>query len=110
MVPGPPLSLVEPPAHLELVAQGAAGDSAAEKPAHLFTLHHKYLPQVQEAYQEAERTLAALPQPVAGLKVIQALEEAGYSAWIVGGWVRDGLLGRPGHDVDVASSDRKSVV
>lgn len=104
MVPGPPLSLVEPPAHLELVAQGAAGGSAAEKPAHLFTLHHKYLPQVQEAYQEAERTLAALPQPVAGLKVIQALEEAGYSAWIIGGWVRDGLLGRPGHDVDVASS------
>lgn len=36
--------------------------------------------------------------------VLTALEDAGYEAWIVGGWVRDALLGNPAHDVDVCSS------
>ena len=37
-------------------------------------------------------------------RVVGALEAAGYEAWVVGGWVRDALLGRPGHDVDVTTS------
>lgn len=37
------------------------------------------------------------------LQVIEALEEAGYEAWVVGGWVRDALRGLPGHDVDVTT-------
>ena len=36
--------------------------------------------------------------------VLAALEDAGFEAWIVGGWVRDALLGNPAHDVDVCSS------
>ena len=36
--------------------------------------------------------------------VLDSLEVAGYEAWVVGGWVRDALLGRPGHDVDVTTS------
>ena len=36
--------------------------------------------------------------------VLDSLEAAGYEAWVVGGWVRDALLGRPGHDVDVTTS------
>ena len=36
--------------------------------------------------------------------VLAALEGAGFEAWIVGGWVRDALLGNPAHDVDVCSS------
>ena len=36
--------------------------------------------------------------------VIEALEDAGFEAWLVGGAVRDGLLGRPASDADVASS------
>ncbi|WP_455136824.1 CCA tRNA nucleotidyltransferase [Thermophilibacter sp.] len=36
--------------------------------------------------------------------VLDALEAAGFEAWVVGGWVRDALLGRPGHDVDVTTS------
>ena len=36
--------------------------------------------------------------------VVDALEAAGYEAWVVGGWVRDALLGRAGHDVDVTTS------
>ncbi len=44
------------------------------------------------------------PVPAYALQVIDALEAAGYEAWVVGGWVRDALLGRPGHDVDVTTS------
>lgn len=47
--------------------------------------------------------LAAPPE--AGF-VLRTLEDAGHSAWVVGGWVRDSLLGRPVHDVDVATSAR----
>lgn len=37
-------------------------------------------------------------------RVVRALESAGHEAWVVGGWVRDALLGRPGHDVDVTTA------
>ena len=37
-------------------------------------------------------------------RVVDALEATGHEAWVVGGWVRDALLGRPGHDVDVTTS------
>lgn len=41
-------------------------------------------------------------RPSAGaLAVLAALEGAGLEAWIVGGWVRDALLGAPSHDVDI---------
>lgn len=36
--------------------------------------------------------------------VLAALEGAGHEAWVVGGWVRDALLGNPAHDVDVCTS------
>ena len=37
-------------------------------------------------------------------RVIDLLETAGHEAWVVGGWVRDALLGVSGHDVDVTTS------
>lgn len=42
--------------------------------------------------------------PVYAVRVLGALEAAGYEAWVVGGWVRDALLGASGHDVDVTTS------
>ena len=42
--------------------------------------------------------------PDCARRVVGALEAAGHEAWVVGGWVRDALLGRPGHDVDVTTS------
>ena len=42
--------------------------------------------------------------PAYALQVVGSLEAAGHEAWVVGGWVRDALLGRPGHDVDVTTS------
>lgn len=42
--------------------------------------------------------------PGYALEVVGALEAAGFEAWVVGGWVRDALLGRAGHDVDVTTS------
>lgn len=52
-------------------------------------------------------TLAApLPVPDAALKVIEALETAGFETWCVGGFVRDSLLGRAVADVDLATAAR----
>lgn len=42
--------------------------------------------------------------PAYAMSVIDALEAAGFEAWVVGGWVRDALLGSAGHDVDVTTS------
>ena len=42
--------------------------------------------------------------PAYALRVVDALESAGWEAWIVGGWVRDALRGVSGHDVDVTTS------
>ncbi len=46
--------------------------------------------------------VAAVPEPA--LSVCRALVEAGHQAHLVGGAIRDILLGRPGHDVDIATS------
>ena len=45
----------------------------------------------------------AAPSPAA-VAVLHALEAAGLEAWLVGGWVRDALMGRPGHDIDICCS------
>lgn len=37
----------------------------------------------------------------AALRVLDALESHGLEAWIVGGWVRDALMGAASHDVDI---------
>ncbi len=42
--------------------------------------------------------------PAYAARVLDALEGAGFEAWVVGGWVRDALLGSASHDVDVCSS------
>lgn len=43
-----------------------------------------------------------IPSPA--LQIISLLEDAGFEAWCVGGFVRDSIMGRPVHDVDLASS------
>lgn len=40
----------------------------------------------------------------AALPILETLENAGYEAYFVGGSVRDTLLGKPIHDVDIATS------
>lgn len=42
--------------------------------------------------------------PNAAYLVLNVLESQGYEAWIVGGFVRDALLGKPGHDIDIATN------
>ncbi len=44
--------------------------------------------------------------PHHALKILDVLERSGAEAWVVGGWVRDALLGAPCHDVDVTTSAR----
>ncbi|WP_035157160.1 CCA tRNA nucleotidyltransferase [Cohnella thermotolerans] len=46
----------------------------------------------------------------AGLAVVRALEKAGHEAYLVGGCVRDRLLGRPLRDIDIATSARPEEV
>lgn len=54
---------------------------------------------------DLSRDLSSLV-PVHALRVLEALERAGAEAWVVGGWVRDALRGRPAHDVDITTSAR----
>lgn len=42
--------------------------------------------------------------PTYASSIIEALENAGFEACVVGGYVRDSLLGRVGEDVDIATS------
>ncbi len=44
--------------------------------------------------------------PEHGMAVHQALRAAGFDAWFVGGYVRDAVLGRQAHDVDIATDAR----
>ena len=53
-------------------------------------------------YEDAQLNGSILPAPAA--LVLTALEAAGLEAWVVGGWVRDALMGSPAHDVDVCCS------
>ena len=49
-----------------------------------------------------KRVEISLPNDIRDL--ILTLEQAGFSAWAVGGFVRDAVMGKPAHDVDVATS------
>lgn len=42
--------------------------------------------------------------PAAGLTALAVLEDAGHESWLVGGFVRDALLGQPCADLDVATA------
>ncbi|GMA48718.1 CCA-adding enzyme [Alicyclobacillus contaminans] len=50
------------------------------------------------------------PWPPEVLSVLQRLESAGYEAYLVGGCVRDALLGRAVHDFDVATNAHPDAV
>lgn len=51
-----------------------------------------------------------LDPPASALKVLATLGEAGHEGWLVGGCVRDAILGRPVNDWDVATDARPEVV
>ena len=44
--------------------------------------------------------------PEYGMQVYEALSHEGFDAWFVGGYVRDALLRRTAHDVDIATDAR----
>lgn len=57
-----------------------------------------------EADANAQGTLNGIALPPGACAVLAALETAGFEAWVVGGWVRDALMGASGHDVDMCCS------
>ena len=46
---------------------------------------------------------SAVPSDAAVMSM-RTLEASGLEAWIVGGWVRDALMGTSGHDIDICCS------
>ncbi len=61
---------------------------------------------MEELDEESARLREVLPLPAHAARVLDILESAGYEAWFVGGFVRDGLLGKPCTDIDLACSAR----
>lgn len=62
---------------------------------------------IKVAKVEERRQMLSNPLPeefIKGLHIIEELEAAGFEAYFVGGSVRDYLLNRPIHDVDIATS------
>lgn len=45
-----------------------------------------------------------------GLRIVSRIEDAGYRAYLVGGCVRDRLIGRSIHDIDIATSAKPEEV
>lgn len=58
----------------------------------------------QHAHLDQASKLQSSSIPPEALEVLFALEDAGYESWIVGGFLRDVLLGRKPSDVDIATS------
>lgn len=56
-------------------------------------------------HASADKTFE-LALPDYAITALEALEQAGFEAWLVGGCVRDTLLGRPINDYDIATSAR----
>ncbi len=42
--------------------------------------------------------------PTYGMRVYEVLSRSGFEAWFVGGFVRDALMGRTAHDIDLATN------
>ena len=59
-------------------------------------------PESSQSAHGADAAVALELPPYAG-KAIDALEAAGHESWVVGGCVRDALLGRGSTDVDIAT-------
>lgn len=53
---------------------------------------------------ETEKYSQAIKIPDYARKAVHILEEGGYEAWLVGGFVRDALRGREANDIDIATS------
>lgn len=56
------------------------------------------------AYQHFPTHDACMRMTPAAAFVLEAIEDAGHTAWLVGGCVRDALMGLPAHDTDMATS------
>lgn len=41
--------------------------------------------------------------PYKARRIVELLERNGHEAYLVGGWVRDSIMGRPGADIDIAT-------
>lgn len=63
-----------------------------------------YIPKSATIIQRSEHTISRTQISANALKVLYRLRKAGYSAYLVGGGVRDLLLGREPKDFDVATN------
>ncbi len=53
---------------------------------------------------ESRYSSIQLDVPAYAQKALDVLEQSGHTAYIVGGWVRDALMGKVAHDVDISTS------
>lgn len=65
---------------------------------------NNYLNESKEQFQQWQEYVKSSPMLAAAVKVLQLINEKGYKAYIVGGSVRDLVLGEEPHDIDIATN------
>lgn len=64
----------------------------------------KYLNENTDLKQQWQKYISGNPLLKAGVEVLQIISKAGGEAWLVGGCVRDIVLGVKPHDVDICTT------
>ena len=65
---------------------------------------YRYLNEAKETLKQWNNYLSSNKMLAAGVKVLKKINKKGYRAYIVGGTVRDAVLGIEPHDVDIATN------
>ena len=60
--------------------------------------------EAQNQLKQWKDYVKTIPMLKAGVKVLDKIEKRGYKAWIVGGSVRDIIIGKTPHDVDICTT------
>jgi tRNA nucleotidyltransferase/poly(A) polymerase len=63
-----------------------------------------YLTEEKEQLQNWHQYVATNPELSAAVRILDKINKAGYRAYLVGGAVRDIILGTPSHDYDIATN------
>lgn len=65
---------------------------------------HTRIPKTEDRRKSGGKNMLKIKMPIQAKKIIEQLEQSGYEAYIVGGCVRDSILGKKPQDWDITTS------